>query len=78
MVWTGWGFCPPLLLFLSISLTETISGGARRASPLHVCLVESNVLAEGGVRLLFLSIPRNPTGKADLHGGPRDPRLVDS
>ena len=47
-----------------------IPGGARRTPPLQECLVGSKVFAEGGARLLCLSIPRKPKVRHTFMDGP--------
>ena len=64
-----------VLAHLTISKTP---GGAKSTSPMHVCLVASKVVAEGGARLLCMSIPRKPKGRQTFMGGPREPRLDDT
>ena len=63
--------------FVHLTIWST-PGGVRRTPPLHLWRVISNWLAEGGARLLCLSIPRNPKVRQTFMGGPRESRLDES
>ena len=46
-------------------------------SPLQVCLVGSNWLADGGARLHLRGMPIKPNVRHTFMGGPMEPRLDD-
>ena len=62
------------IVFVHLTIRRN-PGGTRRTSPLHVCLVGSKLLGEGGVRLLCLSITRNPKVSQTFMGGTSESRL---
>ena len=62
------------IVFVHLTIRR-MPGGASRMSPLLVCLVWSNIEADGGAKLLCLSIHRNTKVRQTFMGGPMEPRL---
>ena len=58
------------IVFVHLTIGR-ILGGAKSTTPLQVCLVGSNMLAERRAILLCLSISRNLNVSQTFMGGPR-------